>query len=196
VPTPLPDRDCLDCTLEEIALAERLGFEDGERIVSRMLQGTPLLVPVRIETDYIANGQAASAPRSILYPHASWGSLVAQTVKRLSLPIKHGASIELGFGQGTVEMPPTLIEDQPYVDHDRGLLTADLRQVLRTEILRNFCSATTAARLFSMDRRTLHRHLQADGRTFRQVGDERLHPHLPALVRTSSIGVAQQSSRA
>jgi AraC-like DNA-binding protein len=96
-------------------------------------------------------------------------SPVAQTAERLSLTIKHGAPIALGFGQGAVEMPSTLMADQPHAGHDRGLLTADLHQVLRTEILRNFCSATTVARLFSMHRRTLHRHLQAEGRTFRQV---------------------------
>ena len=52
--TPIPDRDCLECTPEEIALAERLGLEGRERIVSRMLAGTPLLVSVRSEADYIA----------------------------------------------------------------------------------------------------------------------------------------------
>ncbi len=56
--TPLPDRDCLACTLEEIALAQRLGLEGRERIVSRMLLGTPLLVSVRMEADYIAEAWA------------------------------------------------------------------------------------------------------------------------------------------
>jgi hypothetical protein len=56
--TPIPDRDCLECTPEEIALAERLGLEGRERIVSRMLAGTPLLVSVRIEADYIADAWA------------------------------------------------------------------------------------------------------------------------------------------
>ena len=56
--TPIPDRDCLECTPEEIALAERLGLEGHERIVSRMLAGTPLLVSVRSEADYIAEAWA------------------------------------------------------------------------------------------------------------------------------------------
>jgi hypothetical protein len=56
--TPIPDRDCLECTPEEIALAERLGLEGRERIVSRMLAGTPLLVSVRFEADYIAEAWA------------------------------------------------------------------------------------------------------------------------------------------
>jgi hypothetical protein len=39
--TPLSDRDCLECTPEEMALAERLGLEGRERILSRMRLGTP-----------------------------------------------------------------------------------------------------------------------------------------------------------
>ena len=58
MPTPLPDRDCLDCTPEEMALAERLGLEGRERIASCMLSGTPLLVSVRMEADYIADAWA------------------------------------------------------------------------------------------------------------------------------------------
>jgi hypothetical protein len=37
MPTLIPDRDCFKCTLEEMALAERLGLEGRERILSRML---------------------------------------------------------------------------------------------------------------------------------------------------------------
>ena len=58
MPTPLPDRDCFACTPEEMALAERLGLEGRERIMSRLLLGTPLLVSVRIEADYIAEAWA------------------------------------------------------------------------------------------------------------------------------------------
>jgi hypothetical protein len=53
--TPRPP---LDWTSEEIALAERLGLEGRDRIVSRMLLGTPLLVSVRIEADYISEAWA------------------------------------------------------------------------------------------------------------------------------------------
>ena len=58
MPTPLPDRDYLECTPEEMALAERLGLEGRERILSRMLSGTPLLLSVRIEADHIAEAWA------------------------------------------------------------------------------------------------------------------------------------------
>ena len=58
MPIRLPDRDALDGTPEEIALAERLGVESRERIMSRMLLGTPLLVSIRMEADYIADAWA------------------------------------------------------------------------------------------------------------------------------------------
>ncbi len=48
MPTPVPDRDCLNTTLEEIALAHRLGLEGRERILSRMVLGTP---PARLGQD-------------------------------------------------------------------------------------------------------------------------------------------------
>ena len=153
-------------------------------------------------------------------------SPVAQTAKRLSLPIKHGAPIALGFGQGTVEMPSTLIEDQPHAGHDRGLLTADLTPSASDrdpqELLlghhgrASFLNASPHLAPAPASRRP---HVPAGGRRgplrdglrsagkYRPgnrpncgrptiLGDERLHPHLPALVRTASIGVAQQSSRA
>ena len=55
MPTPLPSHDW---TAEETALAERLGLEGRERILSRMLLGTPLLVSVRMEADNIAEAWA------------------------------------------------------------------------------------------------------------------------------------------
>jgi hypothetical protein len=39
-------------------LAERLGLEGRERVLSRMLVGTPLLVSVRMEADHIAEAWA------------------------------------------------------------------------------------------------------------------------------------------
>ncbi len=56
--TPLPGHDCLDCTPEELALAQRLGSEGRERIMSRMRLGTPLLVSVKMEADYVAEAWA------------------------------------------------------------------------------------------------------------------------------------------
>ena len=52
-----------------------------------------------------------------------------------------------------------------------GPLSDDLRRVLRTELLRDTCSASGIARLFSMHRRTLNRHLNSEGLAFRRVAD-------------------------
>jgi len=57
-------------------------------------------------------------------------------------------------------------------DQYRGPFTESLRRVLRTELFRDPCTAATVASLLSMGRRTLHRRLQAEGRTFRQVASE------------------------
>jgi AraC-like DNA-binding protein len=51
-------------------------------------------------------------------------------------------------------------------------LVADVRRVLRTELLRDTCSAAGIARLFSMHRRTMSRYLLTRGFTFRQVANE------------------------
>jgi AraC-like DNA-binding protein len=48
----------------------------------------------------------------------------------------------------------------------------NLRRVLRTEILNDRCSATAVAGLFSVHRRTMSRHLQADGTGFRKLVNE------------------------
>jgi AraC-like DNA-binding protein len=71
-----------------------------------------------------------------------------------------------------MEMSSTRRANEPQSGHGPGLLTKDLRRVLRTELLRNTCSAVGVARLFSMHRRTLHRHLSAEGLGFRQVASE------------------------
>ncbi|ANY81237.1 hypothetical protein BB934_25980 [Microvirga ossetica] len=47
-----------------------------------------------------------------------------------------------------------------------------LRRVLRTEILTNRCSATTVAERFALHRRTMSRHLQAEGAGFQSLVDE------------------------
>ena len=47
-----------------------------------------------------------------------------------------------------------------------------LRRVLRTEILTTRCSATTVAERFALHRRTLSRHLQAEGAGFQSLVDE------------------------
>ena len=62
--------------------------------------------------------------------------------------------------------------DEPSSAQGFSPLAEDLRRVLRTELLRDTCSATMVARLFSMHRRTMNRHLNAEGLAFRQVANQ------------------------
>ena len=69
-------------------------------------------------------------------------------------------------------MPSTRRAGEPQTGQDLSPLTEDLRRVLRTELLRDTCSAAAIARLFSMHRRTMNRHLHTEGLGFRQVTNE------------------------
>ena len=62
--------------------------------------------------------------------------------------------------------------DEPSSAQDISPLAEDLRRVLRTELLRGTCSANSIARLFSMHRRTMNRHLNAEGLAFRRVANQ------------------------
>ena len=73
---------------------------------------------------------------------------------------------------GSMEMPSTYRANEPLPGHGFGPLTEDLRRVLRTELLRAACSAAGIARLFSMHRRTMNRHLHIEGLGFRQLANE------------------------
>jgi AraC-like DNA-binding protein len=48
----------------------------------------------------------------------------------------------------------------------------DLRRVLETELLKGPCTSGEIARLFSMHRRTMSRHLAREGVTFQQLADD------------------------
>jgi len=73
---------------------------------------------------------------------------------------------------GVVEMSLVGKADDLHACLSSGALIEDLRRVLRTELLRDSCSAARIARLFSMHRRTLSRHLRTEGLAFRQVANE------------------------
>jgi AraC-like DNA-binding protein len=62
--------------------------------------------------------------------------------------------------------------DYPQAVQGSGTIITDVRRVLRAELLRDTCSAAGIARLFSMHRRTMSRHLRTRGLTFRQVANE------------------------
>ena len=68
-------------------------------------------------------------------------------------------------------MPSARRADEP-ASCRPGPLNEDLRRLLRTELLRDTSSAATVARLFSMHRRTMSRHLRAEGLAFREVANE------------------------
>ncbi len=88
-------------------------------------------------------------------------------------------------------MPPTHRADEPRSSHGSGPITEDLRRVLRTELLKEACSAATVARLFSMHRRTLHRHLRTEGLAFRQVANEIRFEIACELLENTEMALSQ-----
>lgn len=62
--------------------------------------------------------------------------------------------------------------DLPRPGHSQRPLTDEVRRLLRVELIKDTCSATTTASRYAVSRRTLSRHLKAEGRTFRQVTNE------------------------
>jgi AraC-like DNA-binding protein len=81
--------------------------------------------------------------------------------------------------------------DDPQAIQGSGLLVADVRRVLRTELLRASSSASAIARLFSMHRRTLNRHLSSQGLTFRQVANEVHFEIACELLANSDMALSQ-----
>lgn len=90
-----------------------------------------------------------------------------------------------------MEMPSTRRADDLRDANGFGSLTEGLRRVLRTELLRDSCSATTVARLFSMHRRTLHRHLRTEGLAFRQVANEVRYEIACELLENTDMTLSQ-----
>jgi AraC-like DNA-binding protein len=71
-----------------------------------------------------------------------------------------------------MEMLSSRSADQRHAGHGARPLTEGMRRALRTELLKETCSADTIARLFSISRRTLARRLHAEGCMFRQLTNE------------------------
>lgn len=67
----------------------------------------------------------------------------------------------------------------------------DLRRVLRTRILSGPCSADAIADLFAMHRRTLSRHLHAEGTGFRHLTDEIRFDIARQLLADTNISLSQ-----
>jgi AraC-like DNA-binding protein len=81
------------------------------------------------------------------------------------------AAAGAGRGEGAMEKSFTRRSDEPQ-PQQLSPFTEGVRRVLRTELLKDTCSVAAIACLFSMHRRTLHRHLQTEGVAFRQVANE------------------------
>jgi AraC-like DNA-binding protein len=92
---------------------------------------------------------------------------------------------------GTMEMPLTRRADEPNSPHGASPLTEDLRGVLRTELLKETCSAAAIARLFSLHRRTLNRRLNAEGFGFRQVANEVRFEIACELLANTAMALSQ-----
>ena len=87
-------------------------------------------------------------------------------------------------------MPSIRRADEP-ASGGSGSLTEDLRRLLRIELLRDTCSAATVARLFSMHRRTLTRHLRTEGLAFRQVANEVRFEIACQLLQNTDMALSQ-----
>jgi AraC-like DNA-binding protein len=90
-----------------------------------------------------------------------------------------------------MEMPSTRTADERPLGHGSGPLTSELRRVLRTELLRDSCSAATVARLFSMHRRTMSRHLRTEGLVFRQMANEIRFEIACELMENTDMALSQ-----
>ena len=90
-----------------------------------------------------------------------------------------------------MDTPPARRAAEPLSGPAAGPLTEDLRRVLRTELLRNTCSAATVARLFSMHRRTMSRYLRTEGLAFRQVANEIRFEIACELLENTDMALSQ-----
>ncbi|GJE72698.1 AraC family transcriptional regulator [Methylorubrum podarium] len=73
-------------------------------------------------------------------------------------------------------------------------LTDELRRYLRIQVTRQRCKAERVARLRLVHRRTLSRHLQAEGTTFRQLSNEALFRVAKQLLADTSMSLTQIST--
>ena len=70
-----------------------------------------------------------------------------------------------------MEMPSPRRETCPNRPHGQRPLTEEVQRTLRVKLIRDTV-ADMVARLYAVSRRTLYRHLKAEGGTFRQVANE------------------------
>jgi len=90
-----------------------------------------------------------------------------------------------------MEISFTPVADEPSSAQDISPLAEDLRRVLRSELLKGTCSANSIARLFSMHRRTMNRHLNAEGLAFRQVANQIRFEIACELLENTDMALSQ-----
>ena len=90
-----------------------------------------------------------------------------------------------------MEISFTRRADEPSSAQVISPIAEDLRQVLRTELLRGTCSANGIASLFSMHRRTLSRHLHTEGLAFRQVVNQIRFEIACELLQNTDMALGQ-----
>jgi len=94
-------------------------------------------------------------------------------------------------GEGAMERSFIRPADEMPSADGFGPLTEDLRRVLRTELFKGACSAAAVARLFSMHRRTLSRHLRTEGLAFRQVANQIRFEIACELLENTDMALSQ-----
>lgn len=83
---------------------------------------------------------------------------------------------------------------QQEVDKLEDNFQDQVRRLLRTTLVTGHSSANQVAELFSMHRRTLNRHLNATGTSFRKLADEVRYEIARQLLEGSSVEIAQIAS--
>jgi AraC-like DNA-binding protein len=116
----------------------------------------------------------------------------AQTVKPVSQPIKHGAASLIACCRRDV--PDMFHQQRQTKAPGMDSFTDKVRRVLQVMALKDPCNAAAVASHFAMHRRSLHRHLNAEGRTFRQVDAEVRFGLACGLMAYTQMTLAQIAS--
>ena len=81
--------------------------------------------------------------------------------------------------------------DLPQSRHGRRPLTEEVQRLLQVKLIWETCTATMAASLYSVSRRTLHRYLKAEGSTFRQVANRVRREIVCTLLAKTDMPLSQ-----
>jgi len=93
--------------------------------------------------------------------------------------------------EGMTGMPSTHRASKTMPEYRSGHLAQHLRRILQVKLLNGGCSATTAAHLLSIHRRTLYRHLREEGSAFRELSNEVRFGLACELLENTDMAVSQ-----